>query len=180
MTSTYLLRAPLNESDDLFLQLSDLLLLQHYLLIVLIHLAGKFVDAGFVLVCWDCRRVHARLLLVDASHHEWSVRGRWEPGVAVPVLRTCAPCLGSLIAEIAHLRHLKLSMRGDLFLDEVDLLFKVRMLTLFLLNLCFELLDLKLDRVQLNQELGVLLRALFNVILGTGLILDSVDLECGN
>lgn len=71
-------------------------------------------------------------------------------------------------------------MRGNLLLDLIDFLLQLSVLPLLLLNLGVKLLDLQLDRVQLDEELRVLLGPLLDVILSTRLILDSVDLERGN
>ena len=57
---------------------------------------------------------------------------------------------------------------------------QLNMLSALLGDLCLQLLNLELDGVELNEELGVLLGSLLYVVLGTCLILNGVDFESGN
>ena len=71
-------------------------------------------------------------------------------------------------------------MRVKLFLNLSDLVLEFDVLPALLGNLGLKTLDLELDRVQLYQQLRVLLRPLLYVVLSTSLILNGVDLEGGN
>lgn len=71
-------------------------------------------------------------------------------------------------------------MRCQLLLNLGDLLLQLDMLPALLGYFGLQFLHLELNGIQLNEKLCVLLCPLLYVILGTSLILDSINLESGN
>ena len=135
-------RSTVQQTDNLVLQLPYLELLKHYLLVVLLDLAGELVDASFVIGRCGVegrRRLVIILLLLPPKH-----KGGRAVGAGAGSAGTDSSLLVSTGGGGKRI-FLKFGLRVKLFLDLPDLMFKFDVLPALLGDLSLEALHLQFD-----------------------------------